>query len=129
MEYGKILSDSKPIYTTQSGDTCPYGIMVMPSYTFDIGEWGKLEPIFRFAYLNTDGGGVAEGNVLANATSLNGYYNNVITYYIGVNWYINDHATKVMFGAERLRFYDSPIGTRAKEGKAYMCGIQLQLEF
>ena len=129
MEYGKILSDTKPIYTTQSADTCPYGIMVMPSYTFDIGEWGKLEPIFRFAYLNTDGGGVAEGNILANATSPNGYYNKALAYYVGLNWYINEHATKVLFGFEHLRFSDSPNGARAKESKAYMCGIQLQLEF
>lgn len=129
MKYGKILSDDKPIYTTQSGNTTPYGIMAMSGYTFDVGYLGKLEPLFRFAYLYTDGAGVAEGNVLANASSLNGYYNKAFAYYCGLNWYINSYFTKVQFCIEHLRFLDSPTGLYAKEGKVNMVGVQLQLEF
>ena len=129
MEYGKILSDDKPIYTTKSGDTMPYGIMIMVGYTIDIGSWGKLEPLFRFSYLYTDGGGVAEGNVLAKANSPNGYYNRAFAYYGGLNWYINSYYTKVMLGVEHLRFSDSPTRSYAKSGVANMIGLQLQLEY
>ncbi len=128
-EHGKTQSDYLPLYTAKSGQSNPFGAMAMIGYTFDIGEYGAIEPIIRYSFLNTNGAGVAEGNVLFAVGSPNGYYNEINAYYIGVNWYLLGESVKIQAGFEHLRFSDSPTSGRSKHCDTNLGILQIQLEF
>ena len=128
-EHGQTVSDDRAIYTTNSRTSRPYGGMVMFGYSFDVLQWGILEPMFRVSYINTGGAGVAEDNVIYKIKSLNGYYNKVNAYYAGINWYIDGHKLKFLTGFEFFQFYDSPTGATQKNSDVSVFITQMQIMF
>ena len=127
-EHGKTRSDDAAIYTLQSPQATPFGFMLMLGRTFSLGQFGSIEPIFRYSYVYTDGAGVSESNVFYAAKSPNGCYNEINAYYIGANWYCWD-GIKVQVGYENLRFSDAPLTRTHKVGKIDCGIIQFQVEF
>lgn len=127
--HGKTISDTQPLYTLASGNSLPYGAMAMFGYTVYDGSWGRVEPILRYAYLDSGGAGVAENNVLYSIKSLNGLYNRVKAYYIGCNWYIDGNTLKFQLGFEHLDFEGSPTGRVEKSCSVDMGIAQFQVEF
>lgn len=127
--HGKTVSDDQPLYASASGNSLPYGAMAMFGYTVYDGSWGRVEPIFRYAYLDSGGAGVAENNVLYSIKSLNGLYNRIKAYYIGCNWYIDGNTLKFQLGFEHLDFEGSPTGRVAKYCSVDMGIAQFQVEF
>ncbi len=128
-ENGKIQSDDVALYTTNSGRANPFGGFIMLGYTFDLGEFGSIEPIVRYSYLNTNCAGVSENNVLYAVQSLNGYYDKVHACYVGFNWYFYNRSLKLQLGYERLRFSDAPASNQSKHCDVNMGIAQLQIEF
>ncbi len=128
-EHGKIQSDSVALYTTDSPRATPFGGFITFGYTFDFGSLGKFEPIFRYSYLNTNGAGVSENNVLYAVQSLNGYYDKIHAFYVGFNWYFYGDNLKLQIGYERLRFFDSPSSNNSKHCDTNFGIAQLQIEF
>ena len=58
----------------------PLGANVTVAYKMDIGEWGAIEPVARWSYVNGNGAGIA-------SDYLESYSDQAMTGYIGVNWY------------------------------------------
>ena len=58
----------------------PLGANVTVAYKMDIGEWGAIEPVVRWSYVNGNGAGTA-------SDYLKSYSDQAMTGYIGVNWY------------------------------------------
>lgn len=127
-EHGKTRSDEAAVYSLQSPQATPFGFMFMFGRKFPLGRFGAIEPLFRYAYVYTDGAGVSENNVFYAAKSRNGCYNEINAYYIGANWYCWD-GIKVQAGYENLRFSEAPFSRTHKVGKIDCGIIQLQVEF
>lgn len=71
-------------------DATPQGFNATIAYKFDIGDWGKLEPVFRASMIATDGMGFNPVTMGAFSTpgGVDNLYNRAQTYYIGANWYV-----------------------------------------
>ena len=132
-EHGKTISDSHAIYTTNSKEAIPFGAFMIVGYAFDISQIGIMEPVARIAYIDTDGAGVAENNVIYSIKkSLNGYYNKVHSYYVGFNLYfdkLNRRNFKLAVGLEHFRFYDSPTSSQSKHCNVNVFISQIQVAF
>ncbi len=128
-EHNKILSDDSPIFSTKSNRTTPWGAFIALGYTFDIGAFGELEPIVRYSYLNSNGAGVSESNVLYGVTNASGYYDVVNSFFIGANWYIQDNAIKLQIGFEHLYFSGNPTGGSDKSARTNVGIVQFQVMF
>ncbi len=132
-EYGKTISDERAIYTTNSKDATPFGGFIIVGYAIDLSHLGIIEPVARASFINTDGAGIAENNVIYSIKkSLNGYYNKVHSYYVGFNWYfdkLNRRNFKVATGLEHYRFYDSPTSSESKHCNINVFISQLQIQF
>lgn len=70
----------------------PMGANVTAAYKMDIGEWGALEPVFRFSCITTNGMG-------AETESGMYYFDEAMTFFGGVNWYATP-AVKTSLGYE-----------------------------
>ena len=83
----------------------------MVEYKFDIGEFGKIGPAFRFSYLDTDGRGVSPSDVIRQSVNVSGDtpYLRVKSFYFGLNWYIRGDNLKVQSGYEYAHF-DGGVG-------------------
>ncbi len=73
-------------------DASPYGVNFSVEYLFDIGEWGKIGPVFRYSWLDTGGRGVApsDGNRHAENLPNDQLYNNGQSFYAGLTWQISE---------------------------------------
>lgn len=69
----------------------PMGANVTAAYKMDIGEWGALEPVFRFSCITTNGMGAE--------TESGMYFDEAMTFFGGVNWYATP-AVKTSLGYE-----------------------------
>ena len=65
------------------------GANVTAAYKMDIGEWGAIEPVFRFSCLTTNG----------MMTQSESGYDEAMTFFGGVNWYATP-AVKTSLGYE-----------------------------
>lgn len=88
------------------GRQFPIGANFAVEYKFDIGEFGEIAPVFRFAYLDTDGRGVSPSDGLRQAANVDGdsEYERARGFYFGLNWYINGNSLKFQCGYERSHF-------------------------
>ena len=66
----------------------PQGINFTAAWKQDMGEWGALEPVFRWSYLTTDGMGYGTVYGAGNNALTNLEFNKAQTFYIGANWYV-----------------------------------------
>ncbi|MBE6414572.1 MAG: autotransporter outer membrane beta-barrel domain-containing protein [Verrucomicrobiaceae bacterium] len=132
-EHGKTMSDEHAVYTTDSRSATPFGAFLILGYAFDLGSLGIFEPICRYSYIDTDGAGISENNVIYSIKkSLNGYYNKVDSYYVGFNWYLDKQERrnwKIATGLEYYHFYDSPTSIKSKSCNVSAFITQLQILF
>ena len=75
-----------------------YGIVLLPTY--DISD--KLQLVARYTYASSDGDGLRAQKRYERKASLtdSGYGEDYQSYYLGLNYYINDHKLKLMTGIE-----------------------------
>ena len=79
-------------------DSKPSGWWIQPSYRF-----GPFEPVVRYTEVNSDGRGIAPGDLVRSAPSPGGMtFDKLDEWFLGVNWYLvgNDlkHETKFQAG-------------------------------
>lgn len=74
----------------------PMGANVTAAYKMDIGEWGAIEPVFRFSCLTTNGMMTQSESELEPDPL---FYNEAMTFFGGVNWYATP-AVKTSLGYE-----------------------------
>jgi len=106
----------------------PYGFQITPSYKITP-EW---ELVARYAYLDTNGRGVAIKDVARDGENVLGaatLFNNVSSFYAGVNWYIVGSAVKLSAGYELDDFYNRGAAGSAFAGpSADVQGFRTQLQ-
>ncbi|MEC7861365.1 MAG: porin [Verrucomicrobiota bacterium] len=75
-----------------------YGLVLLPTY--DISD--KLQLVARYTYASSDGDGLRAQKRYERKASLtdSGYGEDYQSYYLGLNYYINDHKLKLMTGIE-----------------------------
>ena len=75
-----------------------YGIVFLPAYEIS----DKLQLVARYTYASTDGDGLRAQKRYERKVSLtdSGYGEDYQSYYLGLNYYINDHKLKLMTGIE-----------------------------
>jgi phosphate-selective porin OprO/OprP len=75
-----------------------YGFVLLPTY--DISD--KLQLVARYTYASSDGDGLRAQKRYERKASLTdgGYGEDYQSYYLGLNYYINDHKLKLMTGIE-----------------------------
>jgi len=75
-----------------------YGIVLLPTY--DISN--KVQLVARYTYASSDGDGLRAQKRYERKASLtdSGYGEDYQSYYLGLNYYINDHKLKLMTGIE-----------------------------
>lgn len=98
--------DSGKTVDSQYKHQFPMGVNFAIEHKFDIGEFGKLAPVFRFTYLDTDGRGVTPSDGLRHTCNVSGdkAYTRARSFYCGVNWYLNGNSLKVQAGYEFSHF-------------------------
>lgn len=112
----------------------PYGFQITPSYKITP-EW---ELAARYAYLSTNGRGVQikdvvrDGeNALPTVGTTAPLFNNVSSYYVGVNWYIEGPSVKLSLGYELDQFTDrsaTGAGGSFTGPRANVEGVRSQLQ-
>ncbi|WP_309387131.1 porin [Cerasicoccus frondis] len=114
VENGKASFVNGPgsISGLNSGDTTPWGGTLYLTYL-----WGKLEPVFRFSAVDSNGGGVnpsvvkagvAFGGAQPGTTTLTsngqGFFDAAQSYYVGLNYYFLGTDAKIGAGWEHIQF-------------------------
>lgn len=109
------------------GRQFPVGLNAMVEYKFDIGEFGKLAPAFRFTYLDTDGRGVTPSDGLRHTKNIAGDspYKRATGYYGGVNWYLHGNNLKFMLGYEYTHFDGGAYGAHEAEENSVRSMVQV----
>ena len=109
------------------------GTNLATEYRFDIGDFGKLAPAFRFAYLDTDGRGCRISDCSRRGPNLYSdftqYYNNALSLYFGLNWYINGDNLKFQVGYERYKFWGEVNNNNARNTDANSVRAMVQFIF
>ena len=100
---GKKMADGRYKYAM------PIGLNFIFEYLFET-QFGKIGPVFRYAYLNTDGRGTTIGESLRRApdASMTRVFRNAQAFYLGVNWYLRGDDLKVQFCYEFGQFSGAP---------------------
>lgn len=110
-----------------------FGTNIATEYRFDIGDFGKLAPAFRFAYLDTDGRGCRISDCSRRGPNLYSdftqYYNNALSLYFGLNWYIDSDNLKIQLGYERYKFWGEVNNNNARNTDANSLRAMLQIVF
>jgi len=107
----------------------PYGVDVSIEYRFDVGEFGKIAPIFKYSWIDTNGRGVQMSDVQRHATSVGGSFNNVQEFYGGINWYLRGEDLKLQIGYSYMQFSGTPSDKNADYGgDAGAFRMQLQVK-
>ncbi len=98
----------------------------------DLGEWGTVEPIFRYSYLNTDGANFntnygidyfdQNGNVNSGV-----YFNVANSFYFGANWYVVP-AVKISLGYEFAWYDKLENNADGNEGNVQENSVKAQIQ-
>jgi|GEM_PF-474973 len=82
--------------TYYQGTATPLGTNFTIAYRYDIGEWGSVEPVARYSWLQTGGMGVTGDGIDGDITVNDLAYDFAKQVFIGANWYV---ASSVKFSA------------------------------
>lgn len=107
----------------------PYGVNVCVEYRFDVGEFGKLAPVFRYSWLDTDGRGLNVSDAVRQAGNVGGVFNTAHDFYAGLNWYLDGDNLKIQIGYNYVQFsgeIDANL-PHAAEGHALRLQLQVKL--
>lgn len=109
----------------------PIGLNAVAEYKFDMGQYGKIAPAFRFAFIDTNGHGTLPGDGIRHAKNIpsDTPYNCAQSYYFGANWYIKDAAVKVSLGYEYAQYWGMQSSDKAHLLDCNSVKTQLQLSF
>lgn len=100
---------------TDFSDNTPLGLNYAVEYLFDT-DWGKIGPVFRYAYLDTDGRGTMVSDGLRKAKNpVSKAFDKANSFYIGANWYIIGNSLKVQLGYEFARLWGKVYGNSTDE--------------
>lgn len=115
-------------------EATPYGFNITPSYKISP-QW---ELSFRYSYLDTNGRGTNISDVVRDGNNptypgggTTNLFNNVSSYYFGVNWYIIGSSLKLSAGYEINEFYNrqaGALGTNFTGPRAISSGVRTQLQ-
>lgn len=118
--------------TTSGNGASPHGANLIFSWRENLGEWGTIEPIFRYSYLDTNGAtfntnyGIdyfdKDGNI---SSGLN--FNIANSVYFGANWYVVP-AVKISLGYEFSVYDNLENNTDSNKGDATENSIKAQLQ-
>lgn len=113
-----------------SENATPMGANVAAEYRFDIGDFGKIAPVVRYTWLDTDGRGVKMSDGVRNANA-NSAFDAAQSVYIGANWYINGDALKFQLGYEwaQLNGVKAGAASVAQHSEANAVRAQVQVLF
>ncbi len=94
----------------------PFGVVAQFEYFIDTPDFGKVAPVFRYAYLNGGGRGFQANKIERHLKddSLDTSYDEAHSLYLGVNWYILGNNLKLQIGYERLFYSGTPDGTTGR---------------
>lgn len=112
----------------------PYGLNYSIEYKIPTAV-GQIAPIFRYAFLETDGRGVSASDALRKAANLDSadIYKSAQSFYFGINWYIKGNDLKLQIGYEFAQFRGSPsAGKGVHEGNvldANTIRTEMQIRF
>ncbi len=120
------VSDGKKVngnYTQAN----PYGFNFSLEYRFDIGEYGKIAPTFRYSWLDTGGRGVKISDVQRQSDNIGYLYNDAQNFYVGLNWYLRGDDLKIQLGCDYVQ-YSSSINNANVSGFAESMAVRLQFQ-
>ena len=119
------------ITNANTSTAAPYGFQITPSYKITP-EW---ELVARYAYLSTNGRGTNISDVVRDAPNTVGagsnFYDNVDSFYGGVNWYIEGTSVKLSAGYEFDQFsgrQTGALGTGFTGPRTNAQGFRAQLQ-
>ena len=97
-------------------EATPMGAIANFEYFFDCRQAGKIAPMLRYAWLNSNGRGFGadkiERHLSPDATDVS--YNSAQSFYLGINWYITgDNRLKLQIGYEHVRYEGYAAGAAA----------------
>lgn len=101
----------------------PLGLNVAIEHKFDVDGFGKIAPVFRYTYLDTDGRGVSPSDTLRHckATSI---YTRASGYYFGVNWYLMGNNLKFQAGYEFSQFEGGTLASHSLDANSFRMQMQ-----
>lgn len=114
-----FLQQYEDYFTNNGICRTPMGSNLTVAYKMDMGEWGAIEPVARWAYVYANGGPVkSEFSGLA--------YNQATTGYIGVNWYATA-SVKTSLGYE-FGYFDKESAGVADGDRMYSNSVRAQVQ-
>lgn len=131
--WGDILFANVQNGKANMQDANLFGANLVAEYKFDTGDIGKIAPVMRLSYVNSDGRGVRISDSTRRGPNLYNdfrkYYNEGAGIYLGINWYFPSEPVKLMFGYERARFWGEVNNNDARSANVDVFRTQLQIEF
>ncbi|HTB64175.1 MAG TPA: porin [Opitutales bacterium] len=135
VDEGKLIAPGA-VTNANTATAMPYGYQATLSYKFN-DNW---EIVGRYAYLDTNGRGTNISDVARDADNTTdgggstNFYNDVDSFYAGVNYYFIGTSVKLSVGYEYDQFKDRQVGalgTAFNAGSTNVQGLraQLQLQF
>lgn len=106
----------------------PQGWNVTIAWKQDLGEWGAIEPVFRFSCLSTNGNKYNSSyGISYNGGTGTYFFDSAQTYYIGANWYVVP-SVKFSLGYEYMNFEDGGTSRTSTDGSASGNSVRAQLQ-
>ena len=104
---GSVVADGRVSAAGNREQCSPYGINFCVEYLFDTEEYGKIGPVFRYCWLDTDGRGITISDAVRQAPNVGTPFDHVQDFYAGINWYLNGNDLKIQLGYEYSQFSGS----------------------
>ena len=131
--WGDILFANVQNGKANMQDANLFGANLVAEYKFYTGDIGKISPVMRLSYVNSDGRGVRISDSTRRGPNLYNdfrkYYNEGAGIYLGINWYFPSEPIKLMFSYERARFWGEVNNNDARSANVDVFRTQLQIEF
>ena len=126
---GSVVADGRVSAAGNREQCSPYGINFCVEYLFDTEEYGKIGPVFRYCWLDTDGRGITISDAVRQAPNVGTPFDHVKDFYAGINWYLNGNDLKIQLGYEYSQFSGSiPQSQATGCAEAHAFRIQFQLK-
>ena len=122
------VDDGRALPSNSWARANPYGLNICFEYRFDIGEFGKLAPVFRYSWLDTDGRGLNISDAVRQADNVGGVFNTAQDFYVGLNWYLDGDNLKIQLGYSYVQFSGEIDGDSPHVAEGHALRLQLQVK-